>query len=204
MCSTAVRSYSLLPRFLPIDPLLAALSHSISHWKVLKWHRSGKWRGALTLLLVTVPAPSEGWRKGGDAPNPRSRACAWGSQGSARVAVLPQGEEPPKLWLTVWRVDPCPARLFPPASMQAGDTRGASLGTWGRLCSWAWSSRSTWVWGKCREPQSVTWVLWEPQWDSKKPWLNTGDKVLSLQQHVGDNRSTQIGLVPHRSLYLRC
>lgn len=60
-------------------------------------------------------------------------------------------------------------------------------------------SRSTWVWGKSLEPQSATWALRGPQWDSEEPWLNAGDKVL---QSVCDNGSTQIGLAPRRSLYL--
>lgn len=50
----------------------------------------------------------------------------------------------------------------------------------------------------------MIWVVWGPQWDSKEPWLNTGDKVLSLRQHVSDNGSMQIGLAPRRSLYLWC
>lgn len=60
----------------------------------------------------------------------------------------------------------------------------------------------TWVWGKSREPQSAAWALWGPQWDGEEPWLNAGDKVLSLRQRVRDNGSMQIGLAPRRSLYL--
>lgn len=111
---------------------------------------------------------------------------------------------PQTLWLKGLEGGSLPCLPFPPASAQAGDLDGADLGTWERLCSWACSSRSTWVWGKSWEPQSATWALQGPQWDSEEPWLNAGDKVLSLRQHVCDNRSVQIGLAPRRSLYLRC
>lgn len=77
---------SPLPPHRPVP--LVVLSHSISHWKVLKQQCSGKWRQALTLLRVTVPAPFKddskvGTRGPANVPNPLSTRHAWGSLGSA-------------------------------------------------------------------------------------------------------------------------
>lgn len=47
----------------PLPPHRSAplmVSHSISHWKVLKQQHSSKWRGALTFLCLIVSSPFEG------------------------------------------------------------------------------------------------------------------------------------------------
>lgn len=114
-------------------------------------------------------------------------------------------EEPPSSVNNgFWRGDPYPACPFPPAFTQAQDP---NLGVWGRLFMCLLFQESLGLgqeWGASEHTLRFTWALLGPQWDSKEPQLNATDKVLLLLQRVCDNGSTQIGLAPRHSLYLRC